>query len=786
MVVSILPSTVKLRDLIRQIRSARTAAEERAIITKECAAIRDSFREEDNDNRCRNVAKLLYIHMLGFPAHFGQLECLKLISSPRFVDKRIGYLGVMLLLDERQDVHLLVTNCLKNDLGHSTQFVSGLALAALGNVCSAEMGRDLAPEVEKLLKSSNAFLRKKAALCAVRIIKKVPDLIEVFIPLTKALINERNHGVLLTSVILIREMCDINPDCIIHFKKCIFNLLRVLKNLIMAGYSPEHDVAGCSDPFLQVQLLRLLAVLGKSDADASEQMNDILAQVATNTETSKNVGNAILYQTVLTIMDIDAESGLRVLAINILGRFLLNSDKNIRYVALNTLLRTVHIDKAAVQRHRNTIIECLADVDISIKKRAMELLFALVNETNVRSVIGELVSFLSNSAPAELKAQLTSTIILLSDKFAPTKRWYMDTVLKVLIYGGHYVRDDVVNSVTQSISESPEMYAFIVQKLFLALREDISQQPLVQVATWAIGEYGELLVAGPCDIGEPVEVSELEVVDTLEHIVTGSVCSKVSKYYTLNALMKLSTRFKTEADRIQKIIGYFTISTNVELQQRSVEYRTIFKQYDGMRTALLERMPVTVAPEKQQPDKIEALLDSAPAAEPIVQEKQETEQDSLLNLIGGLVGDAPAPQPPAPSSTAANNDLLMDLLGLDSGPEPTPSIPPLTAVNKQGLLVTFNFSRDGDKLKIVAESRNNTTTPISNYVFQAAVPRSIQIALSAASSSTISPNGTVHQEMLINNPTQATLKMRVKIAYSSGGAPAPEIQETVGSFPVSF
>ena len=50
-----------------------------------------------------------------------------------------------------------------------------------------------------------------------------------------------------------------------------------------------------------------------------------------------------------------------------------------------------------------------------------------------------------------------------------------------------------------------------------------------------------------------MEVSELEVVDTLEHIVTGSVCSKVSKYYTLNALMKLSTRFKTEADRIQKV-----------------------------------------------------------------------------------------------------------------------------------------------------------------------------------------------------------------------------------------
>jgi AP-1 complex subunit gamma-1 len=117
--------------------------------------------------------------MLGSPAHFGQIECLKLVASPRFTDKRLGYLGIMLLLDESQEVLTLVTNSLKkcvlspaslfailmlpvhSDMNHSNMYAVGLALCTFANIASEEMSRDLVNEIEKLLGSSNTYIRKK-------------------------------------------------------------------------------------------------------------------------------------------------------------------------------------------------------------------------------------------------------------------------------------------------------------------------------------------------------------------------------------------------------------------------------------------------------------------------------------------------------------------------------------------------------------------------------------------------------------------------------------------------
>ncbi|XP_052892289.1 AP-1 complex subunit gamma-1 isoform X2 [Anopheles moucheti] len=646
-----IPTPTRLRDLIRQIRAARTAAEERAVVNRECAYIRSTFREEDSVWRCRNIAKLLYIHMLGYPAHFGQLECLKLTASPRFTDKRIGYLGAMLLLDERQDVHLLITNCLKNDLNSPTQFVVGLALCTLGAIASPEMARDLAGEVEKLMRSPNAYIRKKAALCAFRIIKRVPELMEIFLPATRSLLNEKNHGILIAGVTLITEMCEKSSDTLNHFKKIVPNLVRILKNLILAGYSPEHDVSGVSDPFLQVKILRLLRILGHNDPDASEAMNDILAQVATNTETSKNVGNTILYETVLSIMDIKSEGGLRVLAVNILGRFLLNSDKNIRYVALNTLLRTVHADISAVQRHRSTILECLKDPDVSIRRRAMELSFALINSQNIRAMSKELLVFLEKADP-EFKAQCSSRMVHVAERYATSIRWRLDTLLSVLIAAGNYVRDDVVSSTIHLILNSPpEEQAYIGLRLWSSVHNVANseeKQPLLQVAVWTIGEYGDLVLSSE-------RIEEHQLVDVYQRLLWSTSVSTTTKQYALVSLAKLSTRIrsKEEEARVKQMIEAFGSHLNIDLQQRGVEFAQLFKDYSHLRPALLEKMPKIqkTLPNGTDVDGGGAFDDPQPSID-LIEGGDDGDSSLMINTTGGMVG-----------KIGSDSRALLDLLG---------------------------------------------------------------------------------------------------------------------------
>lgn len=665
------------------------------------------------------------------------------------------------------------------------------------------MSRDLFPEIETLLSTANPYIRRKAALCAMRICKKVPDLQEHFLEKAANLLSDRNHGVLLCGLTLVTNLCEMDEaeggeeGIVEKFRPFSGGLVRTLKGLASSGYAPEHDVTGVTDPFLQVKILQLLRVLGRGDPETSEQINDILAQVATNTDSSKNVGNSILYEAVLTILDIEADSGLRVLGVNILGKFLSNRDNNIRYVALNTLIKVVAIEPNAVQRHRNTILECLRDPDISIRRRALDLSFTLINESNVRVLIRELLAFLE-VADNEFKPIMTSQIGIAADRFSPNKRWHVDTMLRVLTLAGNYVKEQILSSFIRLIATTPELQTYAVQKLYTSLKKDITQEGLTLAGAWCIGEYGETLLRGGQYEEEELvqEVKENEVVDLFLSILNSSYANQIVTEYIITSLMKLSTRLSDPAqtDRIRRILLNNATNLDIEVQQRAVEYGNLFS-YDSIRKGVLEKMPPPQIKEESR-----VLGEASKKPSKVSNRKSKTikpaEQDLLFDLMGDggmpdanlggastgsqnnadlladILGGTDSSQPISPPTQKSNMSSIMDLFdstpsqqppsatatpsndlfsSVSSPPPQAPPIPTHPCYDKNDLNIALQLQRNSEGVVLaMARFRNSSMhQPCSAVALQAAVPKTQKLQLNAMSNSSLGPGEEATQSMRI-------------------------------------
>ncbi|PNT69392.1 hypothetical protein BRADI_3g54597v3 [Brachypodium distachyon] len=727
-----------------------------------------------------------------------------------------------------------------------------------------------------------------------RIVRKVPDLAENFMGLAASLLKEKHHGVLISAVQLCTELCKASKDALEYLRKnCIEGLVRILRDVSSSSYAPEYDVAGISDPFLHIRVLKLMRMLGQGDADCSEYMNDILAQVATKTESNKNAGNAILYECVETIMGIEATSGLRVLAINILGRFLSNRDNNIRYVALNILMRAIAVDTQAVQRHRVTILECVKDADASIRKRALELVFLLVNDTNVKPLTKELVDYLDVADP-DFKEDLTAKICSIAEKFSQDKLWYLDQMFKVLSLAGKHVKDDVWHALIVVISNASELQGYSVRSLYTALQTYSEQGSLVRVAVWCIGEYGEMLVnnVGMLEAEGSITVTESDALDAVELGLSLYPADVTTRAMCLVALLKLSSRFPSMSERVKRIVSQNKENMVLELQQRSIEFGSIIQRHQSIRSSLLERMPVldeatylmkrasttqasipaykpasAVTPgdlkfpnglAKPAVTPLADLLDlsSDDATATTTASTTTAPSDFLQDLLG--IGGTNLPTAGAPSS--ASTDILMDLLSIGSSPSqngqlvpdlslaqekkhvsaapqlvsPVPepvdllgslssstsvsgtksatavpqavdlldglssstsvsgledACPSITAFQSATLKITFDFRKQLGKPQestIHATFTNMSSSTYTEFIFQAAVPKFIQLRLDPASGNIVPANGkgSVTQGFSVTNNQhgQKPLAMRIRMSYKVNGEDRLE-QGQVSNFP---
>ena len=591
---------LKLREFIKRIRACKTLDEERSLCNKESAEIRNLKKETAQKLAVRSMTKCMAMSLLGYQTEFIHMTCISLLASQNFTQKRLAYLGICMLLDEKSDILLLSSNIIKKDLSSNNKYIVAAALNTIGEIGTPDMCRDTCPEIIKCLNSTNNYIKKKAALALSKVVKSCPELIETVQQNLGTIFEDKNHGVLLAGLALAEQIFKAEPKIIKKYKKYVSTLVKTLKNLISTSYAPEYDVNGITDPFLQIRILEVLGYFGRASSKENEELEALLNSIPSNTDTTrKNTGNAVLYELVRCIFSYESSKSLKSLGGSILGQFLSNKDNNYKYLALNTLNDIAKIDIDTVQKHKNVILEFLKDPDIAIKRRSLDLTYLIVNTENIRQIVTETLDFINSTSNVEFKLELTSKIFYSLEKYSPSLKWEIDVLLKMLCLCEDSINEEIIWKIINLILNTKELQQYAMFRYFLAMQnmlEDSDVEALYHVGIAILGELFKLIVGVSTtdEEGKTITITEEQIIDLIIALDKSTDTSETLRELLMNTCFKMIGKLSPQSDeKLKKILQQESKSFYPEVQERANEYIT-FTQIakDDMQLKITSNVPV--------------------------------------------------------------------------------------------------------------------------------------------------------------------------------------------------
>ncbi|KAF8642300.1 hypothetical protein AX16_009570 [Volvariella volvacea WC 439] len=674
-----------LTQFIADIRGARVRELEEKRINKEMANIRKKFKDGNLDGyqKKKYVAKIIFTYILGYKIDVGHMEAVNLISSAKYSEKQIGYLAVTLLMHENSDFLRLVVNSIRKDLDSNHEVDNCLALHAIANVGGSEMAEALVEDVHRLLISptSQNFVKKKAALTLLRLYRKHPNIIpaEEWALRIVAIMDDTDLGVVLSVTSLIMALAQDHPEA---YAPCYTKAVDRLYRLIVEHeYLATYAYYKVPSPWLQVKLLRLLQYYAPSEDPAIRSvLHQVLQAIMENSsEPSRNVQHnnaqhAVLFEAISLAIHLDSKSPLVSTAAVLLARFISSRETNVRYLGLDTM---AHLAARAdslepIKKHQDTIISSLRDKDISVRRRALDLLYSMCDGDNSEVIVNELLNYL-RVADYALREEMVLKIAILTEKYANSYKWYVDTILRLISTAGDHVGDEVWYRVVQIVTNTEDLQAYAAKVVLEYLKAPTAHESMVKVGGYILGEYGHL-------IANEAGYSPAEQFHILHS--KSQFCVAPTRSLLLTTYIKWVNVFPEIKPQLITIFDRYRHVLDAELQQRACEFFALASrpEDDELLQNVCEEMPPF-------PPRVSALLGRLNRKHGDTEDKRTwIHGGKEANLERELTRRVTEGKIPASTSTGTENgkDILESLAGLDlsSAPnKPSESAAPQLTVN---------------------------------------------------------------------------------------------------------
>lgn len=374
-----------LYDLIRGLRNHKGNEKEYTQnCLKEC---RSEIKSQDMDVKATALLKIIYLEMNGHDMSWASFHVLEVMSSPKYHQKRVGYLGAVQSFKTDTEVLMLATNLLKKDLSASSPIVISLPIAALPHIITPSLALSVLADLLPRLGHSHSAIRKKTIVTLYRLALVYPETLRAAWPKIKERLMDKNEDPSVTAAI-VNVVCELGwrrPQDFLPLAPRLFELLVDGGNNWMA-----------------IKLIKLFATLTPLEPRLVRKLLPPLTDLIRTTPAMSLLYeciNGIIQGGILGDSEDDGREEIAGLCVSKLrGMITFNGDANLKYVALLAFNRIVVTHPFLVAQQEDVIMECIDSEDITIRIKALDLVQGMVSSDNLVSIVSRLMRQLKTSS----------------------------------------------------------------------------------------------------------------------------------------------------------------------------------------------------------------------------------------------------------------------------------------------------------------------------------------------------------------------------------------------------
>ncbi|KAL9131871.1 MAG: hypothetical protein Q9217_000317 [Psora testacea] len=360
-----------LYDLIRGLRNHK--GNEREYIRHSLQECRSEIKGADMDLKATALLKLIYLEMFGHDMSWASFHVLEVMSSQKYLQKRVGYLAAVQSFRPDTEVLMLATNLLKKDVSSSLPPTVSLPLVTLPHIITSSLALSLLSDLQPRLSHSNPNIRKKTVATLYRLALVYPDSLKSAWPRIKDLLMDEDQDPSVTAAV-------VNVVCELGWRrpKDFLSLAPRLFELLVDG----------GNNWMAIKIIKLPRLIKK-----------LLPPLTNLIRTTPAM--SLLYECINGVIQggiLEGTEGAREgeeiasLCVNKLrGMILVEGDPNLRYVALLAFNKIATSHPHLVSMQEDAIMNCIDDPDITIRLKALDLSVGMVHSENLIGMVERLV-----------------------------------------------------------------------------------------------------------------------------------------------------------------------------------------------------------------------------------------------------------------------------------------------------------------------------------------------------------------------------------------------------------